>query len=224
MRTSDGSKGHNLPDSSVYNTPINRQNVSLDPMIKPRQATIFIFLVLLFCSLRTAATSVLPVSLQRMAATADIIFHGKVINNEIKLDPVSNRVATLTTFEVIEVIKGDVGATHTIKQIGGQLPGSKVRQLIHGVPGFSAGQEYVVFLPKVSSLGFASPVGLSQGKFDITRKNGQRLVSNKRALAALSSDSAQQTLDTVPSAIDSGRPDSVKLADFLQAVRGMAGE
>jgi hypothetical protein len=104
------------------------------------------FLILLFCSLQAAATSVLPVSLQRMAQTAEMIFHGTAIGNEVRLDQASGRVATYTSFKVIEVIKGNPGATHTIKQIGGQLPGSNVRLVIHGVPRFAAGEEYVIFL------------------------------------------------------------------------------
>ena len=197
-------------------------------MIKPREATTLVFLILLLWCLRAAATSVIPISLQRMATTADIIFQGRALNNDVKIDQTSGRVATFTTFDVIEVIKGDVGTTHTIKQIGGQLPGSNVRQVIHGVPQFFAGQEYVVFLPKVSSLGFASPIGLSQGKFDIRRLNGETLVTNGRTLTAQKKTTPQQTLADTPSAIDTGQlpghPASVDLTDFLQTVRGMVEE
>lgn len=203
-------------------------------MIQTRLVTTPIFLILLFCSLQAAATSVLPVSLQRMASTAETIFHGTVINNEVRLDPASGRVATYTTFKVIEVIKGNPGATHTIKQIGGQLPGSHVRQVIHGVPRFAAGEEYVVFLPKASSLGFASPIGLSQGKFDIRKRDGDTIVSNGRSLAALMKTTPQQDLPNRPSAFASnrapvlkaidGQPASAHLTDFMQAVRSMVNE
>ena len=203
-------------------------------MIQTRLVTTPIFLILLFCSLQVAATSVLPVSLQRMASTAETIFHGTAINNEVRLDPASGRVATYTTFKVIEVIKGNPGATHTIKQIGGQLPGSHVRQVIHGVPRFAAGEEYVVFLPKASSLGFASPIGLSQGKFDIRKRDGDTIVSNGRSLAALMKTTPQQDLPNRPSAFASnrapvlkaidGQPASAHLTDFMQAVRSMVNE
>ena len=197
-------------------------------MIQPRLVKIPMMLILLLWGLQAVATSVLPISLQRMATTADIIFHGRAINNEIKHDQASGRVATFTTFEVIEIIKGDVGANHTIKQIGGELPGSNVRQLIHGVPQFSVGREYVVFLPKVSSLGFASPIGLSQGKFNIQKLNGETIVSNGRALGAQASATPAQVLADTPSAIVSKQPDErparVQLTDFMQTVRGMVKE
>lgn len=203
-------------------------------MIKPRLAATPIFMILLFCSLQAAATSVLPVSLQRMAKTAEIIFHGTAIGNEVRLDQASGRVATYTSFKVIEVIKGNPGEIHTIKQIGGQLPGSNVRQVIHGVPRFAVGEEYVIFLPKPSSLGFASPIGLSQGKFDIRKRNGNKLVSNGRSLAALMKTTPQQDSPIEPSALASnrapalkaidGQPASAYLTDFMQAVRGMLNE
>lgn len=197
-------------------------------MKKPRLVAIPLFMILLCCSLQAAATSVLPVSLQRMAQTAEMIFHGTAIGNEVRLDQASGRVATYTSFKVIEVIKGNPGATHTIKQIGGQLPGSNVRLMIHGVPRFDVGEEYVIFLPKASSLGFASPIGLSQGKFDIRKLNGQAVVTDGRALAAVMKTTPQLDLPDTPSAIAADptpdQPATLHLADFLQTVRGMVKE
>ena len=196
-------------------------------MTNPRPETLLLYLFMLLFSLQASATSVLPISLQRMAAAADVIFHGKVISNEVKLDPISGNVATFTTFQVTELVKGKANKTHTIKQIGGQLPGSNVRQSIHGVPGFNAGMEYVVFLPKASSLGFASPIGLSQGSFDVHRLNGESVISSRRAAAAVSDSAAQQTPPGLPSAIETGPSadaGSVQLTDFLQGVRTMVKE
>jgi len=203
-------------------------------MLKPCRVTTPLILFLLFFSLQAAATSVLPVSLQRMATTAEIIFHGTAISNEVRLDQASGRVATYTRFKVIETIKGNPGASHTIKQIGGQLPGSNVRQVIHGVPQFAIGQEYVIFLPMTSSLGFASPIGLSQGKFNIRKQNGDSLVSNGRPLTALMKTTPQQAPPDGPAALVSnrapaleavaGQPASAHLKDFVQAVRGMINE
>jgi hypothetical protein len=197
-------------------------------MIKPRLVATPIFMILLFCSLQAAATSVLPVSLQRMAQTAEMIFHGTAIGNEVRLDQASGRVATYTSFKVIEVIKGNPGATHTIKQIGGQLPGSNARLVIHGVPRFAVGEEYVIFLPQASSLGFASPIGLSQGKFDIRKLNGQAVVADGRALAAETKTAPQLDMPDTPSAIVADpmpdQPAVIHLADFLITVRGMVKE
>jgi hypothetical protein len=202
--------------------------------MKPRLVLIPVILSLQLWCWQAVATSVLPLSLQRMSSAAHIIFHGRVVSNEVKQDPASGQVATFTHFEVFEAVKGNPGNAYTIKQIGGQLPGSSVRLVIHGVPRFAPDEEYVVFLPKASSLGFASPIGLSQGKFDVRKLNGETLVSNNRALAAMSKSTPQQALPDSPSAIETGpapalntRPDlptATSLADFLQTVRGMVKE
>lgn len=203
-------------------------------MIKLRLAIIPACVILLLWCQQAAATSVLPVSLQRMATSAVVIFHGRVISNDVKLDPASGRVATFTTFEVIELIKGNAGNTYTIKQIGGRLPGSKVRQVIHGVPKFKIADEHVVFLPEASSLGFASPIGLSQGKFDIRKLNGETIVSNGRPLAALTGNTQAAGSQNTPAVIQlspqpasiaiPGQPSRARLPDFMQTVRGMIGE
>ena len=187
-----------------------------------------VVLLLVCWGLQASATSLLPVSPQRMSAVAESIFHGRVIDNTVKLDPASGRVATFTTFKVLEAVKGEIGKTHVIKQIGGHLPGSSVRLVIHGVPQFETGAEYVVFMPAPSSLGFASPIGLSQGKFDIQRLNGEAVIINGRGFASQSSTASAQTAARLPSAVEHdqspARADAVPLADFLQSVRGMAKE
>jgi hypothetical protein len=155
-----------------------------------------------------------------MSKKAELIFYGTVISNEVKVDEVSGHVATFTTFEVIEVIKGDVGETHTIKQIGGQLPGSNLVQKVHGVPRFTIGEKVVVFLPQESRLGFASPLGLSQGRFTVREENGVSTVSNSRAASALSTH-ASKTAEVSPS---QRKRASTSLPEFLQTVRGLAAE
>lgn len=196
--------------------------------------TLYCFALSAICCLQAGATTVLPLSLQQLSSTAETIFHGAATDNEVRIDEVSGRVATFTTFALIDVIKGDAGDTLTIKQIGGQLPGSRVRQIIPGVPRFSVGAEYVVFLPAPSSLGFSSPTGLSQGRFSVLQRNGETVVSNGRPVAALlqaqpaadivntpqaAQFSSAATLSALP-----GEPASARLADFLRTVRGMTGE
>lgn len=189
-------------------------------MTTPRHYIFPLLLLLTLWSHQAAATSVLPISLERMTAAADVIFHGRVISNEVRRDPVSGNVATFTTFEVTELVKGQAGETHTIKQIGGEMPGGNMRQIVHGVPRFNIGGEYVVFLPKASSLGFSSPIGLSQGKFEVLRANGEPVVSDRRAAAAAARPDAAE----LPSAVEAAPSDQqgVRLGDFLQSVRVMS--
>jgi hypothetical protein len=193
-------------------------------MPKAHPLLVSLFFVVLVCSQQALATSVLPVSLQRMATAAELIFHGRVISNEVKLDDASGRVATFTTFEIIELVKGESGPIHTIKQIGGQLPGSNMRQVIHGVPRFTVGEEYVVFLPKASSLGFSSPIGLAQGKFSVRRQNGEPVISNANPVTAEVAPRKHTEQANLPSAFEAEHPAPPRLPDFLQTVRGLIKE
>ena len=43
---------------------------------------------------QTGAMTVLPVSLQKMSSSAEIIFHGQVIANDTRIDEISGQIAT----------------------------------------------------------------------------------------------------------------------------------
>jgi hypothetical protein len=175
-----------------------------------------ITLNLLFSPL-ASATSVLPITLQQLSTRATLIFYGQVVSNEVKKDEQSGHVATFTEFEIIELIKGDAGSTHTIKQIGGYHRESKTRLLVHGIPEFQAGKKYVVFLPEKSSLGFSSPLGLHQGSFSVSTINDEQVVSSGRNLAAQT-----QTIDSniqLSLAVRADKPTQSQLDDFINTVR-----
>jgi hypothetical protein len=175
-------------------------------------------LLVLLCLLvfnSSFATTVLPVSLEHMAKSAAVIFYGRVTSNEVKVDDVSHRVATFTTFEVLNSIKGANTPTYTIKQIGGRLPGSQLVTRIYGVPRFTVNAEYVVFLPKASRLGFASPIGLSQGSYDVhTDASGNKTVRGSGLASKPATANTAGVLRAIP---------TNTLSNFLQNVRTLSG-
>jgi hypothetical protein len=124
------------------------------------------------------AASVRFVPLDEMVDTAAIAFHGRVTGNRSERDSLLNVVVTYTTFEVTDVLKGNVGKQHTIKQIGGVLPDGSEGYRVHGVPRFAVGEEVVVYLAGVSQWGFSSPIGLQQGQFTVTQSEAGKVVSN----------------------------------------------
>ena len=126
------------------------------------------------------AASVLPLYLDEMIDTATTAFEARVIANRTERDPATKLVVTYTTFEVLDLLKGHVGAKHEIKQIGGSLPGEAIEYRVQGIPTFSAGDTYVVFLAGVSPIGFSSPIGLSQGRFGVHEHATGRRVANGR--------------------------------------------
>lgn len=141
-----------------------------------RKIIIALLLALAFATAATAAT-VRPMLLDEIIDTAATAFHGRCIANRTELDPATNLVVTFTTFEVSDVLKGQVTATHVIKQIGGTLPDGRSGMLVQGVPRFVVGEEYVVFLAGVSSMGFSSPIGLSQGNFSVQQSAAGKTIA-----------------------------------------------
>ena len=124
------------------------------------------------------ATSVLPLYLDEVVDQATTAFQGTVTDSHSARDPVSHAIVTYTTFRVSDVLKGFVPPTYTIKQIGGAVPGEKVQFRVMGVPKFTVGQEYVVFMAGVSAQGFSSPIGLAQGRYAVRQDAKGKHVGN----------------------------------------------
>jgi hypothetical protein len=183
---------------------------------------LFIVSLLFLTGINTSiATTVMPISLERMAKTAAVVFYGRVISNQVKFDELSQRVATFTRFEVLQAIKGVTGDTYTVKQIGGRLPGSNVVQRFYGVPRFIEHQEYIVFLPEASRLGFASPIGLAQGSFEVSTEGNQKVV-NTSATNTTPAAAARGAL--APDNVTSSKPGKPLLSDFLQQIHQLSAE
>ena len=183
-----------------------------------RNTFAFLCLIIsLFTALPAAATSLLPLSLEQLATRADLIFYGKAVSNEVKKDEQSGQIATFTKFEIIDLIKGKAGDTHTIKQIGGFDRNSNTRLMIRGVPKFISGEEYVVFLPKKSSLGFCSPLGLHQGRFTVLTENNEKIISNGRRMTEQPGTTNRAV--QVPLAVRADNPAQSRLDDFINTVR-----
>jgi hypothetical protein len=174
---------------------------------------------------RAHAMSVIPLYLDEVIDTSAVIFEGTCVDNRSERDAVTGLVVTHTTFEVRDVLKGGVGRTHTIKQIGGSLPGEALQYRVQGIPRFEPGQDYVVFLAGMSRAGFSSPIGLAQGRFEITNEEGVRRVRNGRDLREMTSRIAAQVPLAEKSRMEKtkGAVEKMDLEDLKQTVRNHRG-
>lgn len=121
------------------------------------------------------ATHVKPVNLQDMVASADRIFLGACIKAEETTLP-SGLTATEYTFQVRRGLKGvNSGDTVTFRQLHAS---GRQSLSIPGLPRFRHGQDTLVFLHGDSKLGLTSPVGLSQGVFQVQQSNEGLVVVN----------------------------------------------
>jgi len=171
------------------------------------------------------ATTVLPLYLDEVVDLSTTSFQGTVTDNHSARDPATNAIVTYTTFTVSDVLKGSVPATYTIKQIGGAAPGEALQFRSIGVPKFTVGQEYVVFMAGVSGHGFSSPLGLSQGRFTVTQDATGKHVGNgsdfRDSASRMTAHLPAQTKALVAAQALPVR--SMDLDAFKQMVRGYMG-
>ena len=138
-------------------------------------------LCLSFCAacaapLTARATTVIPITLDRMTASSDVILHGEVLSSRVVAVAGNERhLQTVVTVRVDRLLKGPKGTGEvTLRLPGGKL--GKWAMQIPGMPTFKAGEEVVLFLEKTRTSWALT--GLSQGKFTVYRdpKDGTRRV------------------------------------------------
>ena len=167
------------------------------------------------------ATSVLPLDLDQITAGAKHIVHVRCTGNEVQRDPAVG-IVTVTTFVVLDRAKGGEGPTFVVRQPGGELDGIAVN--FH-VPKFAVGEEYVLFMPPSSSLGLASPVGLSQGAFAVTPGQAGKEVGNGEDFShLLSSKDRANARPGIAARLNAGPAERtrLRLTDFMALLREKA--
>lgn len=172
----------------------------------------------MFTAAGAGASSVLPLDLDQMVASAQHIVRARCTGNEVVADATVHAV-TVTTFAVLERAKGFGGPTFTVRQAGGELGGVTVD---YHVPKFRLGEEYVLFIPARSRLGLASPVGLAQGVFDVSTVSGGNVVSNGRDFAELLAHAAPADLPPgIAAKLGRGRVERLRvdLGEFMTLIR-----
>ena len=201
-------------------------------MISTIYRTLIVWLFLI-ASASSQAAMVVPLGLDRLHGDAEYVFLGECLSNSVDHDRVSDMVVTYTTFEVIEAFKGSLGRTHTIKQVGGVLPGADIATKFAGVPQFDVGKRYVLFLPPVSRLGFSTPVGLGQGLFHVrVDARGAPVINSGRDVGELLESLPENRIpsriaDKLRAMPDKRQPAQAKaraemhLDDFRSIMRGM---
>jgi hypothetical protein len=178
---------------------------------------------LLLCGpIAAMAASVLPLDLDAIIDGAATAFHGTCIETHSERDAQTGLIVTLTTFAVRDQLKGHAPQTHTIKQLGGRV--GDLVSWVDGIPSFTPGEEYVVFLYGVSTAGFSSPVGLSQGRFAVHGRPSGSVVGNGRDFREMMPAAAADTPASVRSQADAapGRLIHMDLDEFKQLVRRRA--
>jgi len=154
----------------------------------------------LAAALSARASLVLECGFGSLHQKAGTLFHGKCLERKEVVDG-KPLPYTEYTFEVIQAVKGckdrqgKVMKTITIRHAGTTKGRPRTDGLVEvplrfGVPEYKVGEEVVLFLTRESRLGLCAPVGLSQGKFSVVRKDRKLFVKNPKGRTLF------QTVDT----------------------------
>lgn len=171
-----------------------------------RSTLIPVFVVWMCASVGT--TSLIGTDLAEMSREARTIALGRVVAVDGRWAGDRRRIETLVTLQAESYLKGALGDEVQFLVPGGQL--GRYRHLVVGAPQFTVGQRIVVFL---GARGPSIPyvLGLSQGLFHVTPRDGEAIVTPPMLLAAPGTTRG-----------DPARR-ATRLDEFTRQVRALAG-
>ena len=111
-----------------------------------------------------SATTLLRMSLAKMAHTAKVIARARCVGSSANWD--AGEIWTFTTFDAEETWRGTTPARFTVRLLGGRL--GNLTASVSGVPRFRIGEDVILFL-EPTARGDFSVVGWEQGTFRIKR-------------------------------------------------------
>jgi hypothetical protein len=154
------------------------------------QIFVIVFVLSLLPAIR--ATTLARLSLDQLAAAADGVARVRCAGAESRWE--NGAIWTVTTFDVIEPMKGNLPSRVVVR-----LPGGKVGHLtaaVDGTPKFSSGEEAVVFLERTRTGGY-SVAGWVEGTFRIAmdaRTHGEIVTQDSSGIAVF--DAATRSFRT----------------------------
>jgi len=139
-----------------------------------RNVTKVLVALLVLAGSSLSATTLVPGDFTVMARESELIVHGTVVDVRAVTAGPKRTIESLITVQVANTIKGAAGEQTVFRVPGGQI--GRYRRVMVGAPGFSRGDEVIVFLsgraPSVPM-----PYGLSQGVYRVARRGGAATVS-----------------------------------------------
>lgn len=144
--------------------------------LRHRRAGLFatFVLALLAGGHAVVANQIRPLNLEQLTEHAARIFAGQCLEIRREVDPKLGFEIATASFHVDDAVKGaSAGSTVTVRMLASDssIPGA--------IPSFRVGDEVILFLYGESALGLSSPVGLGQGRFQVSLdKQGRRLARN----------------------------------------------
>jgi len=146
-------------------------------MKRPTYFSLFAGLVASLSSMH--ATTVIPPTFDQLVQQADVIFQGTVTNvrSVWEGEGAQRHIDTYVTFQVQESVKGNAGASYTIRMLGGTV-GDETME-VTDTPKFNVGDRDILFVEHNNEQ-FVPLVGIKHGRFHVQRdeQTGRDVVLN----------------------------------------------
>jgi hypothetical protein len=134
-------------------------------------------LTILVLSLALSATSIVPMSIERLTRASSDVIIGESVDSWTEWDANHTLIYTITRFRVQRAIKGQAGGEIFVRQMGGVSGG--YQQKVAGVRHFRTGERSVLFLhPGQGADSGYVVTGLMQGNFAVKTAEADPIVSN----------------------------------------------
>jgi hypothetical protein len=125
------------------------------------------------------ATTVIPPTFEQLVKQAELIFQGTVTESRSVWEGEGGQrhIETYVTFKVEDNVKGDTGASYTIRMLGGTV-GDETME-ISDAPKFKVGDRDILFVEHNYDQ-FVPLVGIGHGRFHVQRdeQTGRDIVVN----------------------------------------------
>src|SRR5438132_12711820 len=122
---------------------------------------------------RVSATIVVPPTFDQLVQQAEVIFQGTVTNvrSVWEGEGAQRHIDTYVTFQVQESVKGNAGASYTIRMLGGRV-GDETME-VTDTPKFNGGDRDILFVEHNNEQ-FVPLVGITHGRFHVQRNKLDR--------------------------------------------------
>ena len=179
-------------------------------------------LLFAFCALvafqSTRATTVIPPTFDQLVSQAELIFQGTVtdVKSQWTGEGAQRHIVSFVTLKIDEQIKGEAGATYTIRMLGGTV-GDQTMEVTDS-PKFAAGDRDILFVEN-NGRQFVPLVGIMHGRFRVQRDagSGREVVANDHGGAV--HDLAKLGTEDGAAHADAASETSLSAADFRAAIR-----
>jgi hypothetical protein len=114
------------------------------------------------------ATTVIPPNFDQLVSRAQVIFEGEVTSLQSQWigEGAQHRIVTFVTFKVDDTVKGDPGASYSIRMLGGTVDGRTME--VTDAPKFTVGDHDLLFVENNGSQ-FIPLVGIQHGRFRVQK-------------------------------------------------------